>query len=89
MAKKTEEKWTYIRVPESAWDIISETIDMDIDSHFIAHNIRIELRRAIEKVEHLTLVSKSEVVLHPGDPFDLTPLQGNVSIKKHRIKKNG
>jgi hypothetical protein len=81
MAKRTDAEWAYLRLPEWAWNTLSETIAMDIESSSVSLDLRTEIEAAFETVEHLVLVSKEEVILRPGTVFDIIPADGGVVIR--------
>jgi len=45
--------YTYLRIPDKAWDVLAETLSMDTSSHSIEPRLRAQIARAFDKVEHI------------------------------------
>jgi hypothetical protein len=85
MVKKDNE-WAYMRFPEWAWEILSGTLAIDMESSSNSFELQGEITRAFETIEHLNLVSANEVALKPGDMFDIVPTEDGVTVRKRRKK---
>lgn len=83
----SDESWTYLKVPDRAWDILIETLVMDMDSTWNSPAIREDISRAVYTIETLRLVVTRDVVLNCGDSFDIQATEGGVVITRHQAKK--
>ncbi len=84
---KGDGKWAYIRMPEWAWNVLSETLAMDMDSSSFSFEIQHDVSSALEKVEHLNLLAAKDFVLQVGDRFDIVPGSRGVTIKKQKQRR--
>lgn len=70
-----------MRFPEWVWEVLSETLAIDMESSSESLDLRAEIGAAFETVEHLFLVSKEEITLRPGAAFEIIPAKGGVIIR--------
>jgi len=83
----SDENWTYLKVPDKAWNILIEALVMDMDSTWKSPAIREEISRAVDTIETLRLVVTRDVVLNHGDLFDIRATEEGVVITRHQAKK--
>ena len=81
MTRQKNVEWAYMRFPEWAWEVLSETLALDMESSSVYLDLRAEIEDAFRRVEHLVLVSQEEVTLRPGDRFEIIPTAGGVVIR--------
>jgi hypothetical protein len=43
--------YTYIKIPTASWDILAETLSMDIESGSFSSDLRLEIEEAFSEVE--------------------------------------
>lgn len=53
MAKASPEKFVIVTVPQEAWDVLHETLQMDSESSSFDHKLRDQILKALDSIEAL------------------------------------